>query len=164
MRKEKETTLSGIKFRVTQLGFEDSIDLFVPLCKTLGPSIGALFSSVTQDDTKALGDAQISPTGITQALSELAQRLTASDLKYAVNMLAKTTRIEREPGKWPMLEPEVDLAGEFSLMFRWLAFALGVNYGSFLGEVAFTGANPFESPKGQASASPHTSAGRSTAS
>jgi hypothetical protein len=54
MRKEKETTLSGTKFRVTQLGFEDSIDLFVPLCKTLGPSIGALFSGVTQDESKIL--------------------------------------------------------------------------------------------------------------
>jgi hypothetical protein len=37
MRKEKEATISGIKLRVTQLGFEDGIDLFVPLCKTLGP-------------------------------------------------------------------------------------------------------------------------------
>jgi hypothetical protein len=77
-------------------------------------------------------------------------------------MLAKTTRIEREPGKWPLLEPEVDLAGEFSLTFRWLAFALGVNYGSFLGEVAFAGTSPFHSQKSQASASPHTSVGRST--
>jgi hypothetical protein len=163
MRKEKETIIAGTKFRITQLGFEDSIDLFVPLCKTLGPSIGALFSGLENESTQNLSDARVSSTGVTQALTELAQRLTSQDLKYAVNTLAKTTRVEREPGKWPILEPEVDLAGEFGLMFRWLAFALGVNYGSFLGEV-LSGASPLENPKGQASASPNMSAGKSTVS
>ena len=42
---------------------------------------------------------------------------------------------------WPLLEPEVDLAGEYAFMFRWLGFALEVNYGDFLGENGL-GLNP----------------------
>jgi hypothetical protein len=47
--------------------------------------------------------------------------------------------IEREQGsdKWPKLEPEVDLAGDYNLMFKWLKFALEVNYGGFFSEGGF---------------------------
>lgn len=55
-----------------------------------------------------------------------------------IEKLAKTTRIEREPGRWPVLEPEVDLAGKYPLTLEWLMFALEVNYGNFLSEVGFS--------------------------
>jgi hypothetical protein len=67
------------------------------------------------------------------SLARLAARLTANDLKMVIEKLASRTVIEREPGtdKWPKLEPEVDLAGDYGLMFKWLKFALEVNYGGF---------------------------------
>ena len=124
MRKEKETTLSGKRLRVTQLGFEDSLDLMVVLTKALGPSLGALATDSTQ---------------IAPALSEFAKQLSASDFKYVVNTLAKSTRINRESDKWPVLEPEVDLAGEMGFLFKWLGFALEVNFGDFLGGTSLAG-------------------------
>jgi len=133
MRKEKETTIDGKKLKVTQLGFEDGIDLISILYKSLGPSIGAMLSGIDKKPKEDLGSADISMDAVSNALGELAKRLNAADLKHVVYTLAKTTRIEREPGKWPTLEPEVDLAGDYWLMFKWLAFALEVNYGSFLG-------------------------------
>ena len=128
MRKEKEKNISGQNFKVTQLGFEDSIDLLTLLTKTLAPSLGALANGV---DGKEVS--------IQSALTELSQRLSAKDLKQVIYTLAKTTRIEREPGKWPVLEPEVDLAGDMLLTFKWLGFALEVNYGSFLGAAGLVG-------------------------
>lgn len=128
MRKEKEKNIAGQNFKVTQLGFEDSIDLLTLLTKTLAPSLGALASGENQKDVS-----------IQSALTELSQRLSAKDLKQVIYTLAKTTRIEREPGKWPVLEPEVDLAGDMMLTFKWLSFALEVNYASFLGAAGLVG-------------------------
>lgn len=119
MRKEKESTLNGKRIKVTQLGFEEGMDLLVVLTKALGPSLGALASDAKQ---------------IAPALSEFAKQLNTNDLKYVVNTLAKSTRINREGDKWPLLEPEVDLAGEYGFLFKWLGFALETNYGGFLEE------------------------------
>lgn len=117
MRKEKETTLDGKRIKVTQLGFEEGMGLLVLLTKALGPSLGALATDSTQ---------------IAPALSEFAKQLNTNDFKYVVNTLAKSTRINREGDKWPLLEPEVDLAGEYGFLFKWLGFALETNYGGFL--------------------------------
>lgn len=98
----------------------------VLLYKSLGPALGVFLKGVERKQ-----EAEVSMEAVSQALSELAQRLSGADLKHVVAVLAKSTRIEREPDKWPLLEPEVDLAGEYGLLFRWLGFALGVNYSSF---------------------------------
>ena len=117
MRKEKESIVDGRRIKVTQLGFEEGMDLLVLLTKTLGPSLGAL----------AADSSQIAP-----ALSEFAKQLNNQDLKSVISTLAKSTRVNREGDKWPILEPEVDLAGEYGFMFKWLGFALETNYGGFL--------------------------------
>ena len=103
MRKEKENTIDGRRLKVTQLGFEEGMDLLVLLTKTLGPSLGALATDSTQ---------------IAPALSEFAKQLNNQDLKSVIATLAKSTRINREGDKWPILEPEVDLAGEYGFMFK----------------------------------------------
>jgi hypothetical protein len=69
-------------------------------------------------------------------IGDIISRLSFSELFYASELLAKHSRIEREPGRWPVLEPEVDLAGRYDLATRWLAFALEVNYGDFFAEGA----------------------------
>ena len=143
MRKEKESTLDGRRIKVTQLGFEEGMDLLVLLTKTLGPSLGAL----------AVDSTQIAP-----ALSEFAKQLNNQDLKLVIATLAKSTRINREGDKWPILEPEVDLAGEYGFLFKWLGFALETNYGGFLGE---KGLSSLLAPMNPASPSQPTSDGKS---
>lgn len=144
MRKEKESIINGRRIRVTQLGFEEGMDLLVLLTKALGPSLGAL----------AADSNQIAP-----ALSEFAKQLNQQDLKYVVATLAKSTRINREADKWPILEPEVDLAGEYGFGFKWLGFALETNYGDFLGE---SGLGGLLTLKASVSPSPVTFDGKST--
>lgn len=115
MIKTKESTIDGINFKVTQLGYADGIELLTRLLALAG-------AAFEKDEGK---DAF--------SLSRLAARLTANDLKMVIEKLASRTVIEREPGtdKWPKLEPEVDLAGDYGLMFKWIKFALEVNYGGF---------------------------------
>jgi hypothetical protein len=115
MRKEKSKTINNINFTVTQLGFDDGIELLTTLGHILGPVLGKANAGV-------------------EGLGQLIARIDAAQLKSIIQKLAKTTRIEREPNKWPILEPEVDLSGNYELTFKWLGFALEANYGDFLGE------------------------------
>jgi len=120
MRKEQEQIINGVKFKVTQLGFADGMELLTRLGRLIGPSL--------KDSHN-----QPSPTAM---IGDIISRLSFSELFYTSELLAKHTRIEREPGRWPVLEPEVDLSGRYDLATRWLAFALEVNYGDFFGEGA----------------------------
>jgi len=115
MRKEKESTIDGIKFKVTQLGFADGVDLLTTLGRIIGPALSD--PQKTKNPTAIIGD--------------IVARVSFGELIYISEKLAKSTRIEREPGRWPVLEPEVDLAGRYDLALRWLKFALEVNYGDF---------------------------------
>jgi hypothetical protein len=115
MRKEKESTINGIKFKITQLGFADGMELLTTLGRIIGPAIS--------DSKKVTSPAVM--------IGDIISRLSYPEIAAITDKLAKTTRIEREPGRWPTLEPEVDLAGNYDLTIRWLRFALEVNYGDF---------------------------------
>jgi hypothetical protein len=115
MRKEKESSINGIKFKVTQLGFADGMELLTALGHIIGPAVS--------DPKKSASSVAI--------IGDIISRLSYGELASITDKLAKTTRIERETGRWPVLEPEVDLAGNYDLTMRWLKFALEVNYGDF---------------------------------
>src|SRR5579871_5410128 len=91
MRKEKESIINGIKFKVTQLGFADGMELLTTLGRIVGPAISA--AKKVSSSTAIIGD--------------IISRLSFPELASITDKLARTTRIEREPGKWPVLEPEV---------------------------------------------------------
>ncbi len=118
MRKEKESTINGAKFKVTQLGFADGMELLTTLGRIVGPAIS--------DPKRA--------TNAASMIGDVISRLSFSDIANITEKLAKSTRIEREVGRWPVLEPEIDLAGNYDLTLRWLKFALEVNYGDFFAE------------------------------
>jgi hypothetical protein len=118
MRKEQESTINGIKFKVTQLGFSEGMELLTTLGRIVGPAL-------------SIAKKVASPTAM---IGDIISRLSYVELSSITDKLAKTTRIEREPGRWPVLEPEVDLAGNYDLTLRWLKFALEVNYGDFFAE------------------------------
>ncbi len=118
MRKEKESTINGTKFKVTQLGFADGMELLTTLGRIIGPAIS--------DPKKASNAAAM--------IGDIIGRLSFNDIAHITEKLTKSTRIEREGGRWPVLEPEVDLAGNYDLTLRWLKFALEVNYVDFFAE------------------------------
>lgn len=115
MRKEKETIINGTSFKVTQLGFAEGMELLTTLGKIIGPALS--------DPQKTAHPAAI--------LGDIISRISFAEMSSITGKLAKSTLVEREPGRWPVLEPEVDLAGNYDLTLRWLKFALEVNYGDF---------------------------------
>jgi hypothetical protein len=114
MRKEKEAIINGTKFKVTQLGFADGMELLTMLGRIVGSTIS-----------------QPNNANAVSMLGDIISRLSFSEVASITEKLTRTTRIEREAGRWPVLEPEVDLAGNYDLTLRWLKFALEVNYGDF---------------------------------
>jgi hypothetical protein len=118
MRKEKEQTINAIKFKVTQLGFADGMELLTTLGRIIGPALS--------DPQKAKSPAAM--------IGDIIGRLSFAEISTISDKLSKSTRIERDSGRWPLLEPEVDLAGNYDLTLRWLKFALEVNYGDFFVE------------------------------
>jgi hypothetical protein len=115
MRKEKESIINGTKIKVTQLGFAEGMELLTMLGRIIGPALS---------DPKKISQ----PASI---IGDIIGRLSYGELSSITDKLARSTRIEREPGRWPVLEPEVDLAGNYDLTIRWLKFALEVNFGDF---------------------------------
>lgn len=101
---------------MTQLGFADGMELLT----SLGKIVGSGLSIFTKDTTNEA------------LIGEIIKQLSIADVLNITERLAKSTRIEREPGRWPVLEPEVDLAGNYDLTIKWLSFALEVNYADFL--------------------------------
>ncbi len=118
MRKEKEKIINGVRFKVNQLGFADGMELLSTIGRLVGPALSD--SDKGSNPTAMIGD--------------IIGRLSYPELISITEKLAKSTRIEREPGRWPVLEPEVDLAGNYDLTLRWLGFALEANYGDFFDE------------------------------
>lgn len=108
MIKTKEATIDGKAFKVMQLGYSDGVELLTKLLAIAGSA----FDGGKDKESFSLG--------------RLIANIKAGDLKVIIEKLANRTVIEREPGsdKWPKLEPEVDLAGDYNLMFKWLKFAL----------------------------------------
>ena len=100
---------------MTQLGFADGIELLTTLGRIIGP---------------ALSDSQKAGNTVSM-IAGIVGRLSYGEIASVTEKLARSTRIEQEPGRWPVLEPEVDLAGNYDLTLRWLKFALEVNYGDF---------------------------------
>ena len=123
MIKTQETTIDGKHLKVTQLGYSDGVELLTKLLSIAGSAFD-----------KGMDKESFS-------LSRLAANLKSSDLKIIIEKLAGRTLIEREPGsdKWPKFEPEVDLAGDYNLLFKWLKFSLEVNYGGFFSEEGILG-------------------------
>lgn len=118
MIKTQETTIDGKTFKVTQLGYSDGVELLTKLLAMAGSA----FENGIGKESFSLG--------------RLANNLKAADLKMIIEKLASRTVIERESGSdlWPKLDLEADLAGDYNLMFKWLKFALEVNYGGFFSE------------------------------
>jgi hypothetical protein len=127
MIKTQETIIDGKNFKVTQLGYSDGVELLTKLLSIAGNA----FEKAQDKESFSLG--------------RLASNLKANDLKLIIDKLAQRTLIERESGsdKWPKLEPEADLAGDYNLMFKWCKFALEVNYGGFFSEVGILKSGDF---------------------
>jgi len=124
--------IDHVTYRVTQLPFKDSRRLFTRLARIFGPSIATL-----AEGAKSVDDLPLAAM-VTKAVENLSDR----DLDEVSDILAQVTQFSRDGQKWPPLlflgDPRspVDnrdelFGGSLTSFFRWLWFALEVQFGDF---------------------------------
>jgi len=128
-REQRSTTIDGVWFEVTQLGFSDGRKVFVRLSKLLGPSIAAL-----ADKAPSLA-ALASSRGLSDAVTRALGALEDEDLEWLTSVVAKGARYSLDGGtKRPMLDAgarEELFSGRITLWGKWLFWALSENFGDF---------------------------------
>jgi tail assembly chaperone len=122
--KTEERTIGETRYRISQLGFGRGRATLVRLGHVLGPVVAELVGAAGGLDGGAAAAA---------AVKELAARMTDADLEYFCETFAAATEVQVADGKWVPLRGvmEVQFAGRYDEMFRWLAACAEVNYSSF---------------------------------
>lgn len=140
MREPQKSTIDGVIFEVTPLGFRKGRAVFMRVSKAVGPSL-ALVAERPGSRLSALPLAEI----VTRAL----EAVSDDDLEWLADVLGETTRFSTDGGvKLPYLtgpNREQLFAGRISLFFRWIWFALEVNFADFFD---FLPARPDAGPAG----------------
>lgn len=126
MQDTQTRDIDDITFRVEQLDVKTARAVFIRLTHLLGPSLAEL--------GKLAGDGSILDVDHTAALgviSKLLASATEEDLEYLVQVFMKKSKFKMPEATG--LVPLVDIAftGRLLTMFKWLAFAIEVNYADF---------------------------------
>ena len=150
-------TIAGHTYKVLMLDPLIASDILVDLGKTLGPALGALGQSLLKsENTKeafrqlmdgvkkgeeegsldnnakgAIGD--LLGDSLEGAMIGLVDRVEKHKLREIITTMAEVTSVELKPGEWPGLPSifTVHFRGRVGAMYKWLGFALRVQYGGF---------------------------------
>lgn len=137
-------TIDGEEFRVLMLDPLVANDLLVDILKTAGPALAALLAPVVKapDSGAAFRDLldgssggetpAFDGEGIERAIVGLVDRLEKPKLREVISTLEGVTSVRKGDG-WPQLSTVAPMLfrGRLKLMYRWLAFALRVQYQDF---------------------------------
>jgi hypothetical protein len=150
--KSDTRTIGEHTYRVTQLTALKSRALFVRLVKLLGPAVVTVIGSGVNVNRAQLGG----------LLSELFTRLSDDELAYFCNVLGACTEVLGPGGAVVIDSPamiDVHFAGRLLDMFKWLRFALEVQFSDFLSAAKATLAAGSTAQGTAPSASPSASTG-----
>lgn len=122
-------------YYVRQLGSSEARKLLVRLTTTLGPVLGAAIpQGVSFKDLMAI------EVDLGKGLGELASRLREDDLEYVCRVLGAATEVDLGGGKQvPLTLEKQELhfcGGRLSELFKWLQFALEVQFSDFFAGLA----------------------------
>jgi hypothetical protein len=132
MLRTEDETIDGHTYRVTMLPVSKGRRLLAELFKVAGPALGDLASAAAG----AKGVSEVKVESLAGALRQLADRLEPAFLDRLCEELAASTQLVLDGGARAVplkQEMEFHFAGRYGAMFKWIAFALKVNYADFFG-------------------------------
>jgi hypothetical protein len=178
-RDGRTETIDGTTFRVRFLDPFTANDMLVLISKTIGPALGefaggamanpkAIASLLTEDgegerEEGIGGDTEESSgelgRGLASAIRDLCSRLEAKDLRWMMEQLSEVSEVKVDEETWPTLKRhfQVTFRGKPGLMYKWLWFALEVNFADFFASVRSAIAPFGRLVKSAGSRSPNTS-------
>lgn len=138
-RERHSTIIDGDLYEMTLFGATQGYRLFHKLFQMFGPSFGRLMDAL--GDKQDIQDVNLSSEAAVAALESLTTTVKQADLDLIVDALKKCTHVGVDG-----TEKTVPLGGVFELhfsgrvwsMFKWLAWGLQVQYGSFADAFANT--------------------------
>lgn len=133
-----QRTIGSRTFIVTACNTDDGCRLFFKLIKICGPAMSRFLRALDIGDEVALE--QLSVGVAADALDEVIRGLDEVTFKDFYATFAKNTQlITDEGGQLPLLKvgPAV-FSADYGTMVKWMAFAMQVNFSSFLSDLAST--------------------------
>lgn len=102
-------------------------DVLIDIGKVLAPALGKATGAL---DAAADGlfDMDVDDPTISQGIAALAEQITKAKMRELINTMANVTHCDGTPLPKTM---EVVFRGDLPLMYRWLWFALEVNFKNF---------------------------------
>ena len=134
MLKHETKTIGGNTYEVSQLPYSIGHKVLLRLMKAVGPSLSQLFANAPELKGKKVSELDLKELAPSAAAvsQRLAEDLNEEDFQYVTDTLAEYSWLVRDGKKLPLLqEREFLFAGNYLEMFKWLAFALRVNFLGF---------------------------------
>lgn len=132
-RETQEKTIDGYIYQVNQLSAPVGRRLFFELKALIGPSVAELLKGVGDAKSGKLMDMDMG--WVASAVAAISEDVTPGVYQGTYETLASQTMFGEEgTGKFVPLEKNQEhFKGRFMSEFKWMAFALEVNYSDFLG-------------------------------
>jgi hypothetical protein len=160
--KQETRSIGKYKYRVTQLPALKARALFVRLTKALGPVLGTALEGIGPVTLRGMLGLNGATLGL--LINEASTRLTEEDLTYFCDVLGESSELLGESGRGERLTESVQnihFGGQLLQMFKWMGFALEVNFSDFLDGLKSLKAEKSTGRESSASPSPTDSTGTS---
>lgn len=135
---EKTKTIDGQLFKVAMLDVETAEDCVFDLLRIAGPTLAGLFERIEGKGLASLVNLNIDGKMLGSIIREAAT-IDREAYRRVSKTLASVSSVSMDKGKtWPSLE-EVQAAlfmNKLPMKWKWLAFALEVNFGGFLSGIS----------------------------
>ncbi len=126
--KTHEEVIEGHKFQVFKLPPLDAQDLLLDILAAIGPSVGALAGGLKGDADTPITEREFDPTALSAGIGSFVRSLDKQTMRAMVKTLAEVSTVD---GMKLTEQLPIVFREDLSLMYRWLWFALKVQYARF---------------------------------
>lgn len=120
--------IGGHKFEVFMLPPLDANDILIDIGKAIAPAIGKAANALGAAADADLLDLDVDNPQISAGIAALAEQITKEKMRDLIRKMASVSHCDGTPLPKTM---EVVFRGDLPLLYRWLWFALEVNFKNF---------------------------------
>lgn len=127
----ESTTIGDHKFEIFKLSPLEAQDTLIDIVQALAPAAGEIAGAI-EGGVNNLLDSDLASPRVGAAVSKLVAGLTKDRMRALVATMRGVTHCDGQPLERSF---EVVFRGDLPLMYRWLWFAIKVQFGNFSGLV-----------------------------
>lgn len=124
-----EETIDGKVFVVHKLPPLEAQDLLIDILNAVSPAVGAIGGAIKGDDSVPLSEREVDGNALAGGIGALVRGLDKKMMRSMVDTLANVSTVD---GMKLKTQLPIVFREDLALMYKWLWFALGVQYRNFL--------------------------------